>query len=202
MTQHLHLHLTPNNLGTPTTMKDRIFYFSNFNLKALLSLSEQLRSRQSTCDVAKMSKCGSLHVNRAIFVTFDDGIERVFRSPMAGRNHFYSVETSSKIVESEASTLMYLKFTLRSRFLRSTRTSNYRECHPWWNQVLAIVLVEPARAASACHIFFREKLQAILWDRTIGLNVQIVSPAVGILAQCCPFLTKFKKKSWASLVPS
>ncbi|KAL6905108.1 hypothetical protein GGI43DRAFT_421339 [Trichoderma evansii] len=54
-----------------------------------------------------MPKCGSL--NWVIFVTFDDGIEWVFRSPMAGRNHFYSDETSSKIVESEASTLMYLK---------------------------------------------------------------------------------------------
>ncbi|KAL7901516.1 kinase-like domain-containing protein [Trichoderma sp. SZMC 28014] len=54
-----------------------------------------------------MPKCGCL--NWVIFVTFDDGIEWVFRSPMAGRNKIYSDETSSKIVDSEASTLMYLK---------------------------------------------------------------------------------------------
>ncbi|KAK1255428.1 hypothetical protein MKX08_009423 [Trichoderma sp. CBMAI-0020] len=54
-----------------------------------------------------MPKCGSL--NWVIFVIFDDGIEWVFRSPMAGRNNVYSDETSSKIVNSEASTLMYLK---------------------------------------------------------------------------------------------
>ncbi|KAG8410336.1 hypothetical protein J3459_017146 [Metarhizium acridum] len=54
-----------------------------------------------------MPKCGSL--NWVIFITFDDGIEWVFRSPTAGHNRFYSDETASKIVESEAFTLMYLK---------------------------------------------------------------------------------------------
>ncbi|UKZ65831.1 uncharacterized protein TrAtP1_007021 [Trichoderma atroviride] len=88
-------------------MKDRIFYFADFNLEALLSLSEQLRGRKCTCNVTKMPKCSSL--NWVIFVTFDDGVEWVFRCPMAGRNNVYSDETSSKIVNSEASTLMYLK---------------------------------------------------------------------------------------------
>ncbi|KAG8409275.1 hypothetical protein J3458_019392 [Metarhizium acridum] len=88
-------------------MKDKIYYFAKFSLEALLSLSQQLRDRKCTCDVAKMPNCGSL--NWVIFITFDDGIEWVFRSPMAGHNRFYSDETASKIVESEASTLMYLK---------------------------------------------------------------------------------------------
>lgn len=88
-------------------MRDRIYYFASFNLEALLSLSEQIRGRKCTCDVTAMPKCGCL--NWVIFVTFDDGIEWVFRSPMAGRNKIYSDETSSKIVDSEASTLMYLK---------------------------------------------------------------------------------------------
>lgn len=90
-----------------TGMKQKIYYFADFNLEALLSLSAQLRGRQCTCDEAMMPKCGSL--NWVIFITFDDGIEWVFRSPMASFNHFYSDETASKIVESEASTLMYLK---------------------------------------------------------------------------------------------
>ncbi|KAM0523869.1 hypothetical protein ACHAPE_001122 [Trichoderma viride] len=88
-------------------MRDRIYYFAEFNLEALLSLSEQLRGRKCTCDVTKMPKCGCL--NWVVFVTFDDGIEWVFRSPMASRNSIYSDETSSKIVDSEAATLMYLK---------------------------------------------------------------------------------------------
>ncbi|KAL7926034.1 kinase-like domain-containing protein [Trichoderma austrokoningii] len=85
-----------------------IFYFAKFNLEALLSLCEQLGGRKCTCDdVTKMPKSGSL--NWVIFVTFEDGIEWVFRCPMAVRNQFYSEETSSKIVNSEAATLMYLK---------------------------------------------------------------------------------------------
>lgn len=88
-------------------MKDKIYYFADFNLNALLSLSEKLRGQPCTCEEDEMPKCGSL--NWVIFVTFDHGIEWVFRSPMAHRNHFYSDETASKIVESEAATLMYLK---------------------------------------------------------------------------------------------
>ncbi|PNP39642.1 hypothetical protein TGAMA5MH_08460 [Trichoderma gamsii] len=88
-------------------VKDRIYYFADFNLEALLSLSEQLRSRKCTCDMTKMPKCGSL--NWVVFVTFDDGVEWVFRSPMASHNSIYSDDTSSKIVNSEASALMYLK---------------------------------------------------------------------------------------------
>ncbi|PON24287.1 hypothetical protein TGAM01_v206975 [Trichoderma gamsii] len=88
-------------------VKDKIYHFADFNLEALLSLSEQLRGRKCTCDVTKMPNCGSL--NWVVFVTFDDGIEWVFRSPMASRNSIYSDETSSKIVNSEASALMYLK---------------------------------------------------------------------------------------------
>ncbi|KAF4439463.1 Protein-glutamate O-methyltransferase SPCC1393.13 [Fusarium austroafricanum] len=54
-----------------------------------------------------MPKTGSL--NWVIFISFDDGIEWVFRSPTRGVYGFYSDETASKIVVSEASTLMYLK---------------------------------------------------------------------------------------------
>jgi hypothetical protein len=54
-----------------------------------------------------MPKSGSL--NWVIFISFDDGIEWVFRSPKSGLYGFYSDETSSKIIMSEASTLMYLR---------------------------------------------------------------------------------------------
>lgn len=88
-------------------MKDKIYYYADFNLEALLSLSEQHRGLPCTCEVSQMPKSGSL--NWAIFVSFDDGIEWVFRSPKMGFDTFYSDETVSKVVMSEASTLMYLK---------------------------------------------------------------------------------------------
>lgn len=87
-------------------MKDKVYYYADFNLEALLSLSEQRRGRPCTCDVSQMPKSGSL--NWVIFISFDDGIEWVFRSPTSGLRGFYSDETASKIVASEASTLMYL----------------------------------------------------------------------------------------------
>ncbi|KAF4947148.1 hypothetical protein FGADI_10604 [Fusarium gaditjirri] len=88
-------------------MKDRIYYFAKFNLPALLSLAEQHRGQPCTCDTAQMPKCGSL--NWVIFLCFQDGVEWVFRSPKSGLDCFYSDETTSKILVSEASTLLYLK---------------------------------------------------------------------------------------------
>ncbi|KAF5017868.1 hypothetical protein F66182_10163 [Fusarium sp. NRRL 66182] len=88
-------------------MKDKIYYYAKFNLSALLSLSEQRRGQPCTCDASQMPKSGSL--NWVIFVSFEDGIEWVCRSPKRGINSFYSDETASKIVISEASTLLYLK---------------------------------------------------------------------------------------------
>ncbi|KAF5669496.1 kinase-like domain-containing protein [Fusarium circinatum] len=54
-----------------------------------------------------MPKCGSL--NWVIFLCFQDGVEWVFRSPKSGLDSFYSDETTSKILVSEASTLLYFK---------------------------------------------------------------------------------------------
>lgn len=88
-------------------MKDRIYAFADFNLEELLSLSRQHRGQPCTCDVSQMPKSGSL--NWAIFISFDDGTEWVFRSPQMGLDAFYSDETVSKILMSEAATLMYLK---------------------------------------------------------------------------------------------
>lgn len=140
-------------------MKDEIYYFAKFYLQTLLSLPERLRGRSCTCDVAKIPKCGSL--NWVIFVAFDDGIEWVFRSPMAGRNNFYSDETSSKIVDSEVSTRMYLKahtsipvpevFSYRQAPQKSSLENSAIDNRP----------VEPATIALVCHIFFKAKLLAV-----------------------------------------
>lgn len=76
------------------------------NLEALLLLAEKLRGRPCTCDESKVPKSGSL--NWVIFLTFDDEVEWVLRSPRYDTNMF-SDETASKILVSEASTLRYLE---------------------------------------------------------------------------------------------
>ncbi|KAF5678050.1 altered inheritance of mitochondria [Fusarium denticulatum] len=86
--------------------RPRIFRWARFNLEALLLLAEELRGRSCTCDESKVPKSGSL--NWVIFITFDDGLEWVFRSPRYD-THMFSDETASKILESEASTLKYLE---------------------------------------------------------------------------------------------
>lgn len=83
-----------------------IFRWSKFNLEALLSLATKLRGRPCTCDESKAPKTGSL--NWVIFITFDDGVQWVFRSPRYDALMF-SDETASKMLISEVSTLKYLK---------------------------------------------------------------------------------------------
>ncbi|UNI19485.1 hypothetical protein JDV02_005667 [Purpureocillium takamizusanense] len=88
-------------------MKEKIFRYANFNLDALLALAEKLRCRPCTCDVSKPPKFGSL--NWVIFVSFDDGIDWVFRAPRTGLSAIMTKESVSKMLVSEASTLKYLR---------------------------------------------------------------------------------------------
>ncbi|KAI5859410.1 kinase-like domain-containing protein [Durotheca rogersii] len=88
-------------------MQEKIFCYAKFNVDALLALAEKLRGRPCTCDVSKPPKAGSL--NWVIFVSFDDGIDWVFRSPRTGPSTILTDETASKMLVSEASTLKYLR---------------------------------------------------------------------------------------------
>ncbi|KAF5625510.1 altered inheritance of mitochondria [Fusarium sp. NRRL 25303] len=81
------------------TSRPRIFRWAKFNLEALLLLAEKLRGRSCTCDESQVPKSGSL--NWVIFITFDDGVQWVFRSPRYD-THMFSDETASKILISEA----------------------------------------------------------------------------------------------------
>ncbi|KAI1059410.1 hypothetical protein LB506_012681 [Fusarium annulatum] len=75
--------------------RPRIFRWAKFNLEALLMLAEKLRGRSCTCDESQVPKSGSL--NWVIFITFDDAVEWVFRSPRYDILMF-SDETASKIL--------------------------------------------------------------------------------------------------------
>lgn len=85
-------------MGDVPERRERIFAFAKFNLDALLSLATQLRGgRPCTADVSKRPKAGSL--NWVIFITFDDGIEWVFRSPR--RSMSIKTESHYKMTISE-----------------------------------------------------------------------------------------------------
>ena len=85
--------------------RPNIFQYAKFNFEALLSLAKKLRGLPCICDESQLPKSGSM--NWVIFLTFDDGVQCVFRSPRFDTSMF-SDETASRILISEASTLEYL----------------------------------------------------------------------------------------------
>ncbi|KAH7127330.1 hypothetical protein EDB81DRAFT_907510 [Dactylonectria macrodidyma] len=91
-----------------------IFAHADFHLDALLSLAAKLREGCScNADVSQRPKAGSL--NWAIFITFDDGVEWVFRPPRSRMSPLVTSESASKMVISEAVTLKYFGNTARPR---------------------------------------------------------------------------------------
>jgi hypothetical protein len=100
-----------------------IFLHAKFNLQALLRLAERLRNRPCSCNLSQKPLSGSL--NWVIFLTFDDGVEWLFRSPRT----YYGLdeEIAGRLLASEAATLKYIKenssipvlevFSYRSVFL-------------------------------------------------------------------------------------
>ncbi|KFY81725.1 hypothetical protein V500_11144 [Pseudogymnoascus sp. VKM F-4518 (FW-2643)] len=81
-------------------------WYSKFNLPALLEHAGQLRNIPCSCDVTQRPQCGSL--NWAIFLSFDDGVEWVFRSPAAEEDDI-SLEAAGELLESEVATMKYIK---------------------------------------------------------------------------------------------
>lgn len=88
-------------------MKPAIFRYADFNLDALLALAEKLRGVPCKCDVSAPPEFGSL--NWVVFVSFDDDIDWVFRSPRIEEPLHLTDETASKMLQSEVTTLKYLK---------------------------------------------------------------------------------------------
>ncbi len=87
--------------------KPRVLWHEKFNLPALLDRASRLRNVPCSCDLPRRPISGSL--NWAIFLTFKDGVEWVFRSPTAGDDELSLVD-AGELLESEVATLKYLKF--------------------------------------------------------------------------------------------
>lgn len=81
-------------------------WHSTFNLPALLEHAGQLRNIPCTCDVTQRPQNGSL--NWAIFLSFEDGVEWVFRSPSAEEDDISS-EVAGELLESEVATMKYIE---------------------------------------------------------------------------------------------
>jgi hypothetical protein len=82
-----------------------VFFYAKFNLSALLHLVGQLRDRQCSCDESKRPESGAQ--NWAIVLSFEDGMEWIFRSPR--RCHDISLETIATLLESEVATMKYVE---------------------------------------------------------------------------------------------
>lgn len=88
--------------------KPNIFRYATFDVQALCCLASKLRSgRHCICDENQYPANGSL--TWAVFLTFDDGVEWVLRSPRSD-GAVKSAETNAFLLASEAATLKYLKF--------------------------------------------------------------------------------------------
>ncbi|RLL94479.1 hypothetical protein CFD26_102709 [Aspergillus turcosus] len=84
-----------------------IFRYAKFDVEALCRLASALRQGiPCTCAMNKLPATGSF--NWAIFVSFEDGIQWVLRSPKR-QSELTSSELDLKLLASEAATLRYLR---------------------------------------------------------------------------------------------
>ena len=84
---------------------ESVFAHASFNLGNLIQLAERLRSKPCTCNNSQIPKAGAL--NWAIFLTFNDGVEWVFRAPCSSYGAAQGV--TERLLASEAATMKYIR---------------------------------------------------------------------------------------------
>ena len=83
----------------------KIFAHAKFNVTALLDLGKRIRQEACHCDLSQTPASGSL--NWAITISFDDGVDWIFRSP---RTYYgIDIEVAGSLIASEAATLKYIR---------------------------------------------------------------------------------------------
>ncbi|KAJ5420421.1 hypothetical protein N7465_002940 [Penicillium sp. CMV-2018d] len=82
-----------------------IFTYAKFDVAALLSLAYSIRGKECSCDENQRPNSGSL--NWVIFISFEDEVEWVFRSPR--RSFGLKKATASEVLMSEVATMKYLR---------------------------------------------------------------------------------------------
>ncbi|KAF2271256.1 uncharacterized protein EI97DRAFT_497351 [Westerdykella ornata] len=86
---------------------ENIFLHAEFDLHALLCLAKRLRKRACTCELSQRPIGGSF--NWTIVLSFDDGVEWIFRSPRTHRAYGIHDDAAALLLASEAATLKYIK---------------------------------------------------------------------------------------------
>ncbi|KAG2017080.1 hypothetical protein GB937_005677 [Aspergillus fischeri] len=84
--------------------KARIYAYAKFDIAALLLVARNIRMKACSCDELQCPKSGSL--NWVIFLTFEDRVEWVFRSPR--KAYRLQKNFASQVLASEVATLNYL----------------------------------------------------------------------------------------------
>jgi hypothetical protein len=85
--------------------KARIYAYATFDVAALLSIARNIRKKACSCDELQRPKSGSF--NWVVFLTFEDGVEWVFRSPR--KAYGLQQNVASQVLASEVATLNYLR---------------------------------------------------------------------------------------------
>ncbi|PNP85942.1 hypothetical protein FNYG_00998 [Fusarium nygamai] len=78
------------------TKRPRVFAYATFDLDALISFASKLRGQSCSIDTLARPRAGSTHW--VIFITFEDGVEWVFRSPRSGLSAIVTEESASKLL--------------------------------------------------------------------------------------------------------
>lgn len=88
--------------------KSAIFTYADFDLQALCRKASMLRQGiPCACNPDQRPDSGSF--NWAVFISFEDGVRWVFRSPRLGIHATMDSEYQMKLLATEAATLRYLK---------------------------------------------------------------------------------------------
>ncbi|PWY77745.1 hypothetical protein BO83DRAFT_406829 [Aspergillus eucalypticola CBS 122712] len=91
----------------PSDKRPPIFLYAKFDVQALCRTASSLRQDIAcTCNPDQHPASGSF--NWAVFLTFEDGVQWVLRSPHTNGAEL-SMELSSKLLESEAATMKYVQ---------------------------------------------------------------------------------------------
>ncbi|GKZ25905.1 hypothetical protein AbraIFM66951_009942 [Aspergillus brasiliensis] len=91
----------------PSDKRPPIFLYAKFDVQALCRIASSLRQDIAcTCNHNQHPASGSF--NWAIFISFEDGVQWVLRSPHT-KGAELSTELSSKLLESEAATMKYVQ---------------------------------------------------------------------------------------------
>ena len=96
----------PQSSESPNSNHDNIFTYGDFDLQALCRQASTLR-RGVPCGCDPQQRPASGSFNWAIFISFEDRVQWVFRSPHP--RSFMPMEIGGKLLASEAATLRYLR---------------------------------------------------------------------------------------------